>query len=241
MCTVTLVPTGKNDFILTSNRDEAPNRVSLSPEIYALNNFKLLFPKDEVSGGTWIGVSEKKRVVCVLNGAFTRHQRQSFYRRSRGLVATDFLLFDNLNDQLKVYNFQGIEPFTIIIADWNHDLKFFELVWDGETVFYKVLPLKEYLWSSTTLYTPEMKKERQFWFQEFKNRHNLNTENLLKFHKSAGYGNSEYGVVMDRGFVKTTSITQIEKNNDVVKMNYENLINASNSNKTIKFHATVNE
>ena len=47
MCTVTIFAKGDNDFVLTSNRDEAPNRVSLPPDFYSVKNTKMLFPKDE--------------------------------------------------------------------------------------------------------------------------------------------------------------------------------------------------
>ena len=59
MCTVTIIPKGDNDFVLTSNRDEAPQRISLAPKVYTIDDTRLLFPKDKLSGGTWIGVSEK--------------------------------------------------------------------------------------------------------------------------------------------------------------------------------------
>ena len=76
MCTVTIFPLENNDFVLTTNRDEAPDRNSLEPSFYTFQGAKLLFPKDEQSGGTWVGVSEKKRVVCVLNGGFEYRERQ---------------------------------------------------------------------------------------------------------------------------------------------------------------------
>jgi uncharacterized protein with NRDE domain len=85
MCTVTLIPKGTNNFVLTSNRDEAPNRHTLSPDFYNIENTKLLFPKDEVAGGSWIGVSEKQRVLCILNGGFEKHERKATYRLSRGV------------------------------------------------------------------------------------------------------------------------------------------------------------
>ena len=75
MCTVTIIPQENNGFVLTSNRDEAPDRVSLAPDFYLVDGIKLLFPKDKM-GGTWIGVSEKNRVVCLLNGAFEKHERK---------------------------------------------------------------------------------------------------------------------------------------------------------------------
>ena len=102
MCTVTIVPKGKQDFILTSNRDEAPNRVSLPPESYQVNDTLVLFPKDKLSDGTWIGISEVNRVVCVLNGGFERHKRQPNYRKSRGVVAKDFLTYEKLEPSVKI-------------------------------------------------------------------------------------------------------------------------------------------
>ena len=128
MCTVTLFPTSDNDFVLTSNRDEAPNRISLEPDFYNIENTTLLFPKDKVAGGTWIGVSEKNRVICLLNGGFKIHKRQPKYRVSRGVVTKDLLITDNIERCIENYNFDDIEPFTVVVADWNSKLKFYELV-----------------------------------------------------------------------------------------------------------------
>lgn len=223
MCTVTIVPTGKSDFVLTSNRDEAPHRVSLAPEVYSINKTKLLFPKDALSGGTWVGVSEKNRMVCVLNGGFELHKRKLSYRLSRGVVALDFLLADFINPAIETYDLIDIEPFTMVISDWNSSLKFYELVWDGEAKHFSKLPLEPKIWSSSTLYSSEMKNERDTWFENFKSNQVLEAKTLLEFHKTAGKNNVDYGVIMDRGFVKTTSITQIKKSQHRLEMLYENL------------------
>ena len=241
MCTVTIVPKGERDFILTSNRDEAPNRVSLDPELYKVNDTMLLFPKDELSGGTWIGVSEKNRVVCVLNGGFERHERQSIYRKSRGLVAKDFLVSNDLSKEVETYTFESIEPFTMILVDWNINLKFYELIWDGKAKHFTELPLAPKIWSSATLYSQAMKNERLMWFKEFKTAHRLNEATLMDFHKTAGKDNHDYGVIMDRGFVKTTSITQIKKHKDAVEMRYENLQSHTVSQKVFNFSPIINE
>jgi len=241
MCTVTLVPKGNNDFILTSNRDEAPNRISLLPNFYNVNSTELLFPKDVLSGGTWVGVSEKKRVVCVLNGGFKIHERKSKYRLSRGIIAKDFLISDTIENTISSYDLNGIEPFTIIIADWNTNLIFFELVWDEVKLYITKLPLEPKIWSSSTLYNPKMQKERLSWFNNYKTDNILNANTLLNFHKTAGGDNNDFGVIMNRGFVKTTSITQIEKENDAVNMNYINLQNKESSTKTLKLPLAFNE
>ena len=203
MCTVTIVPLKNNDFVLTSNRDEAPNRTSVAPEFYQVDGTKLLYPKDELAGGTWIGISEKNRVVCVLNGAFERHERKPNYRLSRGVVAKDFMIADTIVETIETYNFENIEPFTIVLADWNTNLKFYELVWDGESKHFSELPLKPKIWSSSTLYNPNMRQERLQWFEDFKSENELDSKTLSNFHKTAGQGNNDYGVIMNRGFVKS--------------------------------------
>ncbi len=241
MCTVTIIPKGENDFVLTSNRDEAPNRISLTPNFYTINKTKALFPKDELSGGTWIGLSEKNRMVCVLNGGFVCHERESQYRLSRGVVAKEFMTTDVLETTVDVYNFQNIEPFTMVIVDWNTNLKFYEMVWDGAKKHFSQLPLEPKIWSSSTLYSETMKAERLQWFNKFKAENKLDANSLLKFHKTAGKDNNDYGVVMNRGFVKTTSITQVEKREDVVKMQYESLLNNSVTSKIFQIPEIINE
>lgn len=235
MCTVTIVPKGKTDFILTSNRDEAPSRVSIAPDFYRIDDTEVLFPMDELSEGTWIGISEKNRIVCVLNGAFEIHERKASYRLSRGVVAKDFMVADDIVDAVSQYNFESIEPFTMVIADWNDGLKFFELVWDETLVHFTELPLEPKIWSSSTLYNKSMRGERLKWFEAFKTENTLNKETIQQFHKTAGAGNLNYGVIMDRGFVKTTSITQIEKNGAETAIHYENLLRGEQTSKSLKF------
>lgn len=240
MCTVTIIPKANNGFVLTSNRDEAPGRMSIEPDFYIINDVKTLFPKDEMAGGTWIGLSEKNRAVCVLNGGFELHKRQLSYRKSRGVVAKDFMVADTIETTIETYNFQGIEPFTMIIIDWNATLKFYELVWDGDNKHFKQLPHEPKIWSSSTLYSEAMKKERLNWFESFKNNHELNETSILKFHRTAGSHNKDFGVVMDRGFVKTTSITQLVKEVDSAKMQFENFQNKTITTKIFNLPEVVN-
>ena len=122
MCTVTFVPKSSSTFVLTSNRDEEPGRNTLPPQMYHLDGTDVVFPKDEVAGGTWIGVSGQKRLVCLLNGGFTSHQRKEKYRMSRGIIVTDLLTTHILMDEIRSYDFTEIEPFTIILVDWEKEL-----------------------------------------------------------------------------------------------------------------------
>ena len=212
MCTVTFIPKSLDEFILTSNRDESPARNTIPPKLYNVNDVNMVFPKDTVAGGTWFGVSSQKRLICLLNGGFTAHKRADNYRVSRGVIVTDLLASEDAEASIKNFNFEGIEPFTIILVDWKNDLRLFELVWDGDTPHFSEKPLAPYIWSSSLLYSEEMKQKRISWFSEFifKNLSPSEAE-LLQFHKTAGEGNTETDFVMDRGFIKTKSITQFSK------------------------------
>lgn len=241
MCTVTLIPLGKSDFVLTSNRDEAPNRESLDPDFYVENGVTLLYPKDVLAGGTWIGISEKSRLICLLNGGFTLHERLAEYRLSRGVVVKDLLTATDFLQLIESYNLIGVEPFTIVLVDWQDGLRFYEFVWDGVAKHVKKLPLEPKIWSSSTLYTEEMKQARLDWFDIYKTKNDLNPESVLQFHKAAGKGNKDFGVIMDRGFVKTTSLTQVEKQGTNLKMDFFNLQNQTVSKSNFSFSNSIND
>jgi uncharacterized protein with NRDE domain len=235
MCTVTLIPTPENNFILTSNRDEAINRKTLLPEFYQVNKTRMLFPKDAVAGGTWIGISDKNTMICLLNGGFEIHKRSASYRQSRGVVVRDLLEADNLEKAILAYDYKGVEPFTIVAANWKSDLLLFELVWDGQQKHFKRLEKETHIWSSSTLYTKNMKAIRKEWFTTYETQNILTPNTLLDFHKNAGVGDKDIDLQIDRGLLKTRSITQIVKNEEELFMRYENLQNKEVS--TVVFEA----
>ena len=223
MCTVTLVFKGKDDFILTSNRDESIHRKTISPQYYDSNSTRLLYPKDSVGGGTWIGVSDRDRMVCLLNGGYNKHIRKSEYRHSRGIVVKDFLTANDLVQTMKDIDLTDIEPFTIIASDWKSDLTFYEFIWDGITKYLHELEKVTRIWSSTTLYDIIMKQKRKKWFSEYESSGELTPGSLIEFHKSAGIGDKNIDLQIDRGDLKTVSITQVIKDSNTVSMRYEDL------------------
>ncbi|RMA57744.1 NRDE family protein [Ulvibacter antarcticus] len=223
MCTVTFIPKHSDGFVLTSNRDEAPGRKTLAPQFYHLKETGLLFPKDEVAGGTWFGVSSRKRLVCLMNGGFTAHKRADQYRMSRGIIVTDLLTSEVVTDAVSAYNYNGIEPFTVVLVDWEKELQLYELVWDGIKAHFSEQPIAPQIWSSSLLYSEEIKKKRERWFSEFIFKHLSPSEaELLNFHKTTGEGDINSNLIMDRGFVKTKSITQFIKGKESI-LRYEDL------------------
>jgi len=224
MCTVTFIPKGESDFILTSNRDEAIGRKTLPPEEYDFEGEKLLFPKDELAGGTWIGLSSKNRLLCLLNGAFEGHIKRDNYIMSRGNLVKQLLVSKNAVQDITLFNLLGIEPFTLLLVEWTPQIALYELVWDGNKKYVTPLNLEPKIWSSSTLYSATMKKEREKWFSAFLEDKPIDADTLLDFHKYAGIGNKDMDLQIDRGALKTMSITQVEKNTNKLNMQYTNLM-----------------
>lgn len=225
VCTVTYLPLGNHNFVLTSNRDETPTRAAI--ELRHNDDKKLLYPREPKAGGTWICASAAERLVCLLNGAFEKHQHRPPYRRSRGLVVLDFFEYENAAQFLQMYDFQGIEPFTMVI--WERGA-LAELRWDEEQAHFRQLnPNEPHIWSSSPLYPQPVRAMRASWFADWQAQHagNWSAADILQFHQTAGTGDPENDVKMYRrnGIVQTISITQvIYQQNIGFDMSYRDLI-----------------
>ncbi len=64
---------------------------------------------------------------------------------------------------------------------------------------------------------------------------------MLDFHETAGKENEDFGIVMNRGFVKTTSITQVNKTNDIANMKYHDLENHKVTNVDFEIPEIIND
>jgi uncharacterized protein with NRDE domain len=232
MCTVSFTYKGDKDFILISNRDEAVTRKTMSPKIYSEDNISMIYPKDEVAGGTWVGTSSKNRTLCILNGAFVNHKKKLTYKKSRGIIVKELLKVDDVFSAIESYDFKDIEPFTLLIVDWNSVLKLIELVWDGNKRRINDLPLTSRIWSSSTLYNSEMKMFRKKWFQEYLIQNGSSSDELLNFHEFYGVGDPMLDLKIDRGLLKTVSISLFEKENERVNVVYKDLVQKNISNLT---------
>lgn len=237
MCTVTYLPLEKNGFILTSNRDETLKR---QPDgIFHDVEKGLYYPKEPVQGGTWISVAENNRILCLLNGAFTKHRHQPPYKRSRGLVALDFFDYPTPADFYHHYNFEGIEPFTLIIFD-NGNL--YNIRWDGTLAHLATLDVASpHIWSSSSLYSDEVKQMRQTWFDTWlQSNPSYNAADILYFHQNAGTGDVENDLIMSRfdGKLCTVSHTQIIKKSDFIQMYYFDRVSGNEYRQNISINRT---
>lgn len=149
-------------------------------------------------------------------------------KRSRGLIVLDFLEFSMPSKEFENYDLEGIEPFTMVLYDKGDLLEF---RWDKKEKHLKNLDdQKPYIWSSATLYSNDAKTLRQSWFEDYLKQQKSHTqEAILHFHQNAGIGDKKNDLIMDRGMVKTVSITSIAKTENALKMEYFDLVNGGTS------------
>lgn len=235
MCTVTFVPSGTG-VIITSNRDESALRPwAAMPAWEARRNSRIFFPKDGLAGGTWIGVQEGGPVMVLLNGAFVRHEHRPPYRRSRGLVFLDILDAPHPREALEAIALEGIEPFTVLL--WMAS-SFTEMRWDGSRRYLKPLDASQPgIWSSASLYDPEVVQKREAWFAAWRNDHPVPTvEELKLFHLFTGDGDPENDLLMNRGGgLRTISIASIGWQPEKAVFGYSDLLSGTQSETEIPF------
>lgn len=227
MCFVTYLP-HQQGFILTSNRDEHVGRPkALPPKKYFIKGQPVFYPQDGLAGGSWIATSSNT-TLCLLNGAFVKHQSQPPYRQSRGLVVLHFFEYNDLNDFIKNYNFTEIEPFTLVVVEQNEQLQLSQIRWDGSTLYHTKLDAhSNHAWSSVTLYSDEVIQERERWFEQWQSQHPFfEGDDVLDFHSFGGNGDAENDLLVNRNNqLRTVSMTQIHKTPEQFLIRYWDRLN----------------
>lgn len=222
MCTVSFVKTN-NKVIITSNRDEKVIRPSaIPPAKYDFNGTNLIFPKDMKGGGSWYVVSEKGTAVVLLNGAEEKHQVDSWYRKSRGLIVLEIMIEASPKDFWNHIDLVNIEPFTLVLFQ---EEQLFQLRWNGKVKEKLQLDAnKKHIWSSSTLYSCNIRKQREALFNSFiEDKELLSEQEMYEFHRYTDKENNENGLVINRNEeMKTLSITQaIFESGQVQVMHYD--------------------
>src|SRR5690554_6860586 len=239
MCTLTYLPLPEEQYILTTNRDESPERGHAGfPSYQHTEGKNILFPKDSLAGGTWVATSDNGISVCLLNGANEPHEYKPPYRISRGLVVMEAIECIKPDEFFKNYDFTGIESFTMVVLFHDPELKILEFKWDGKnTSLEKKDPTKPHIWASAQLYSKEAIENRNTWFANWlKENKEYSYESILEFHKTAGSGDLQNDMVMDREVVKTVSITSIYSAKGLVTMAYQNLLDGTRQELSLSQH-----
>jgi uncharacterized protein with NRDE domain len=218
MCTVSFVSIN-DTVIITSNRDEKIVRPSaIPPKNYILKGKNIIYPKDPKAGGTWYVVDEKGTVLVLLNGADEKHEVKLPYRKSRGQIVLEMISSTSPKEFWDEIDLENIEPFTLVLFQ---EKQLFQLRWNGVKKTVQNLDIhKNHVWSSSTLYSKEIREKRANWFYTFlDNNFEITEDKMLRFHRYTENDNKEHGLVINRNNeLKTLSITQsvVEKNKVII-------------------------
>lgn len=231
MCLVSLIST-EEGFILSSNRDESPKRATHSLELIEKFEQTIYFPKDPAKGGSWIACSNAGRSAVILNGAFEKHKHLPPYKTSRGIMLLDSFEY-SIKEFIKQYDFNGIEPFTLILAEVKIRIC---IVWDGSKLHTSDISTSKFnVWSSSPLYDKDMREERASWFKTALNREEtINQDKLINVHKNGGPKNLKHSFRINwENKVATISFSSIELKNNSFIFYHEELLNEYNWKKEI--------
>jgi hypothetical protein len=239
MCTVTFIPAG-NHFFFTSSRDEQAGRPpALFPEIYEINGYQILFPKDPQGGGSWIAVNENGHAGVLLNGAIKAHNTEHTYRKSRGLILIELMYSPSPADRFEATDFNGIEPFTVILYE-NKNL--YSGKWDGQMKWLESLNAnKPHIWSSVTLYDPAAIRKREAWFHAWLGENAYpGSLDIIHFHQKGGDGDPFNDIMMNRDHkLFTNSISSIRLSPGKAGFRYLDLRNGKNTESFLALQNTV--
>jgi uncharacterized protein with NRDE domain len=222
MCTVSYIPTYEG-IIITSNRDENDLRAhAIPPSEENFGRYKLLYPRDPGTGGTWIAIRNTGEVAVLLNGAFENHIKLQSYRKSRGLILLEIIQSKSPEKLFEALDLSGIENFTLLIY---RNKQLWEYRWDGlEKYKESKNPDMPHIWSSATLYSGPARKNREQWFSSWlEEESEIDQQKIIDFHQSAGQEDKENSLVMKRSTISTVSISSVKIKPTEIIMRYEDL------------------
>lgn len=222
MCTVTYVPT-PDGAILTSNRDERPDRASvLPPAAHRIRNRIVIFPVDPRAGGTWMAMTGHNRAGVLLNGGFEKHVPAPPYRQSRGVFLPEILSAVSPEEHFQALFLDGIEPFTLILLTGG---KLLRCTWDGCRKHRQSLDRQRaHIWSSATLYDPQTQRARERQLQEWLATYPPTQTGILGFHAQPGIRYGQKHPAGGPAGPETISTTSIRFDEDKVEMRHHDLL-----------------
>jgi hypothetical protein len=210
-------------FILTSNRDESPDRGITEVATLEITGSNVYYPKDPQAGGSWFAFSEAGWVACLLNGGFVPYDRSRQFGLSRGIVLLDSFRFHSTDKFAEEYDFKESAPFTLLLI---RDASIQELIWDGKTLHRASFSSdQEHFWSSVTLYPEDVRIARHNLFDDWLNQNPLySPDDIRNFHRYGGTGDGLNDFVMNRNeIVKTLSISSVYLKDNQYVFNHVNL------------------
>lgn len=127
MCTVTIVATA-NRVRVACNRDERRTRaVALRPVARTTPAGTLIYPVDPLSGGTWIGASDRGFAAVLLNRRPAVRPEPRSHVTSRGTIVPPLLASGSFAAALstaRAIDCGAFQPFTLVVVDRDRAVAF---------------------------------------------------------------------------------------------------------------------
>ena len=169
-------------------------------------------------------------IFTLISFSISAQVKSTKKKKPKGIIVKNILSADDGVFYINNFDFTVVEPFTLILVDYLDALEAYELVWDGVEKYFNKLTQEPKIWSSSTLYTQDMKEMRKDWFSNWLNKQNgFKQENIIDFHNNDELGTSETSVKMKREFVETVSITSVKKEGSKVDISYIDVLESSKS------------
>lgn len=104
-------------LVVAANRDEFFGRPAEGPALRETTHGKMVAPRDERAGGTWLGLNEHGLFAAITN---RRCESPDPKRRSRGLIVLDALNASSAleaAEEIEGLRSDAYNPFNLLVAD----------------------------------------------------------------------------------------------------------------------------
>ena len=129
------------------------------------------------------------------------------------------LITDEVETFFETFNLTNVEPFTLIAIGFKDKLQIFRCVWDGEERHLFEEKTSPQIWSASMTYDLVQRQARKKSWQEFLNSHqHISEKDIWNFHHQ-----KRGDLIIDRGELKTTSVTQTVIKEDQKEIQFEDL------------------
>lgn len=228
MCTVTFIPSGKSDYVLTQNRDVSIKRPKAQPpEYHDYNGLELLYPVDVKGGGTWNAVSPSHHAF-LLNGADYQYYPDFDAPKSRGSLCLE-VLADGKRFMEK-HDFRDYDDFTLLRFSRNLTSEIDEWKWNGAELSYIKRPVDQpYMWISRGMYSRDDYLRKSQAFRQFLK--GVNTFNIPEvmdfvwsFHHQKKIKKEEGFLILRPYDLGTVSVFQVAQQEGLLKTRYEDRV-----------------
>jgi hypothetical protein len=222
MCTVSFIPR-KSGYILGMNRDEQRSRAKAVPPVIKDAGGCLALYPSEPTGGTWIGVNERRITLALVNW-YSIPKSASGKALSRGDIIPRLLGSTDLVDArktLKSIDLRSTNPFRLI-GIFPDERTVMEWQWDLQKLNSLKHEWRAKSWISSGFDEPGAQKKRGAEFRRMSGHKSFGSIGWLRrFHASHHPERGPFSVCMHREDAATVSYTEIILTGRRVRMNYQ--------------------